>query len=61
MGDFIGAMEMDLTRSTYATFEDLRRYTWGSASVVGLMMCHLIGAKDPPPSPTPPTSAWRCS
>jgi phytoene synthase len=47
MGDFIGAMEMDLTRSTYATFEDLRRYTWGSASVVGLMMCHLIGAKDP--------------
>jgi phytoene synthase len=47
MRDFLGAMEMDLTVSAYETFEDLQRYTWGSASVVGLMMCHLVGARDP--------------
>nr|CAA9260815.1 Phytoene synthase [uncultured Armatimonadetes bacterium] len=47
MRDFMDAMEMDLTVSRYETFEDLTRYTWGSASVVGLMMCHLIGATDP--------------
>ncbi|MBC8103628.1 MAG: phytoene/squalene synthase family protein [Cytophagales bacterium] len=46
MRDFIEAMQMDLTVAEYPTFEDLKRYTWGSASVVGLMMCHLVGAKD---------------
>jgi phytoene synthase len=47
MCDFMGAMEMDLTLSRYPTFEDLKAYTWGSASVVGLMMCHILGATDP--------------
>jgi phytoene synthase len=46
MLDFIAAMEQDLTVTEYPTFEDLKGYTWGSASVVGLMMCHLVGAKD---------------
>ena len=44
MRDFLEAMEMDLTVARYETFADLQKYTWGSASVVGLMMCHLIGA-----------------
>ena len=47
MRDFMDAMEMDLTVSRYQTFDDLQNYTWGSASVVGLMMCHLVGATDP--------------
>jgi 15-cis-phytoene synthase len=47
MRDFMDAMEMDLTVSRYETFADLKKYTWGSASVVGLMMCHLVGATDP--------------
>ena len=47
MDAFLDAMRMDLTVDRYPTFEDLKRYTWGSASVVGLMMCHLIGAADP--------------
>jgi 15-cis-phytoene synthase len=47
MRDFMDAMEMDLTVTRYETFEDLKKYTWGSASVVGLMMCHIIGATDP--------------
>ncbi len=45
MRDFLDAMEMDLTITRYETFQDLQRYTWGSASVVGLMMCHIIGAR----------------
>lgn len=45
--DFLGAMEMDLTRDRYETFADLQTYTWGSASVVGLMMCRIAGVSDP--------------
>ena len=44
MDAFIEAMEMDLSVDRYPTFADLRCYTWGSASVVGLMMCRLMGA-----------------
>lgn len=47
MRDFLDAMEMDLTVSRYQTFDDLQKYTYGSASVVGLMMCHLVGCDDP--------------
>lgn len=43
---FLDAMAMDLTRTRYATFDDLTAYTYGSASVVGLMMCCLVGATD---------------
>lgn len=44
---FLDAMAMDLTRTRYQTFEDLTTYTYGSASVVGLMMCHVVGISDP--------------
>ena len=44
---FLDAMAMDLTRARYETLADLRSYTYGSASVVGLMMCHVIGATSP--------------
>jgi len=43
---FLDAMAMDLTRTRYETFDDLTTYTYGSASVVGLMMCCLVGAAD---------------
>jgi phytoene synthase len=43
---FLDAMAMDLTRTRYATFEDLTSYTYGSASVVGLMMCCVMGVTD---------------
>jgi phytoene synthase len=43
---FLDAMAMDLTRTRYQTFADLRTYTYGSASVVGLMMCRLLGVDD---------------
>lgn len=51
MRDFLDAMVMDLTVSRYQTFDDLQKYTWGSASVVGLMMCHLAGAADEAATP----------
>ena len=44
---FLDAMTMDLTRTRYETFDDLKTYTYGSASVVGLMMCHVVGISDP--------------
>ncbi len=40
--DFLDAMRMDLTQCRYPTFEALQQYTWGSASVVGVMMCYLF-------------------
>jgi phytoene synthase len=43
---FLDAMAMDLTRARYETFEDLTEYTYGSASVVGLMMCCVVGVSD---------------
>ena len=44
---FLDAMAMDLTRTRYETFADLQTYTYGSASVVGLMLCHIVGISDP--------------
>lgn len=44
---FLDAMAMDLTRTRYETFDDLKTYTYGSASVVGLMMCCVVGVSDP--------------
>ena len=44
---FLDAMAMDLTRTRYETFDELKTYTYGSASVVGLMMCHVVGISDP--------------
>jgi phytoene synthase len=46
MEAFLDAMECDLTVDRYPTFDALTGYTWGSASVVGLMMCRLIGASE---------------
>ena len=43
---FLDAMAMDLTRTRYQTFDDLKTYTYGSASVVGLMLCALLGVTD---------------
>jgi phytoene synthase len=39
---FLEAMEMDLQRTRYETYADLRDYMRGSASAVGLMMCRVL-------------------
>ena len=44
--DFLRAMIQDLTQTRYDDYAALKDYMWGSASVVGLMMSHVIGFHD---------------
>jgi len=45
--ELIEGMRMDLDQTRYQNFEELRIFCYRVASVVGLMMCHVIGFKDP--------------
>jgi 15-cis-phytoene synthase len=40
---FMHSMKMDTRVFRYPTYEDLEVYTYGSAAVVGLMMCKVVG------------------
>ena len=42
--ELIDGVEMDLTPETFQTFAELHRYCYRVASVVGLMMTHVLGA-----------------
>ncbi len=44
--DFIDSMRMDLTVTSYARYDDLARYMWGSAAVIGLEMLPILGRAD---------------
>jgi len=44
--ELINGMEMDLTKTRYATFEELNAYCHRAAGVVGLMMTPLLGFTD---------------
>jgi 15-cis-phytoene synthase len=41
--DFLDAMHQDLTKDRYETYKELEDYMYGSASVIGIMMSHIIG------------------
>jgi phytoene synthase len=41
--ELIEGMRMDLNGTRYATFGELRVFCYRVASIVGLMMCHVIG------------------
>lgn len=43
---FMKSMKMDTHVFQYPTYEDLEEYTYGSAAVVGLMMCRVVGVTD---------------
>jgi 15-cis-phytoene synthase len=43
---FMDSMKMDTRVFRYPTYEALEVYTYGSAAVVGLMMCRVVGAVD---------------
>jgi phytoene synthase len=45
--ELIEGMRMDLNQTTYRTFDELRLFCYRVASVVGLMMCHVIGFEHP--------------
>ncbi len=44
--EFLDAMFMDLTKTRYQNLTELQSYTFGSACVVGLMMCKVLGVTD---------------
>ena len=44
---FLDSMAMDLQVTGYATYEDLLRYVWGSAAVIGLQMLPILGRANP--------------
>jgi phytoene synthase len=44
--DFVLSMQMDLTKTEYATFADLDKYMWGSADVIGLQMLPILERRD---------------
>ena len=41
--DFLYSMEMDLTVTQYKTYDDLYKYVYGSAAVIGLEMVPILG------------------
>jgi phytoene synthase len=41
--DFLHSMTMDLTVSSYKTYDDLMEYVYGSAAVIGLEMVPILG------------------
>jgi 15-cis-phytoene synthase len=43
---FMKSMKMDTRVFRYQTFSDLEAYTYGSAAVVGLMMCRVVGVAE---------------
>jgi 15-cis-phytoene synthase len=43
---FMRSMKMDTQVFRYPTYRDLETYTYGSAAVVGLMMCRVAGVAD---------------
>lgn len=43
---FIAAMLQDVDKARYSSYAELERYMYGSAAVVGLMMCYVIGFSD---------------
>ncbi len=45
--ELLAGMEMDLTRTSYERFEDLRLYCYRAASVVGLICIEIFGYTDP--------------
>jgi phytoene synthase len=44
--DFLASMRLDLTVSSYADYDGLSAYMWGSAAVIGLQMLPILGRAD---------------
>ena len=51
MRAFMGSMKMDTRVFRYPTYEDLQEYVYGSAAVVGLMMCRVVGIRSEEATP----------
>lgn len=45
--ELLAGMEMDVLRTRYRSLDDLYLYCFRVAGVVGLMLCHVMGVRDP--------------
>jgi phytoene synthase len=45
--ELLAGMAMDVARTRYATLDDLLLYCHRVAGVVGLLLCHVMGLRDP--------------
>jgi 15-cis-phytoene synthase len=45
--DLVDGVQMDLERSRYETFDELREYCWRVASTVGLICLNIFGCRHP--------------
>ncbi len=45
--ELLAGMEMDVARTRYRSLDDLYLYCFRVAGVVGLMLCHVMGVRDP--------------
>ena len=43
---FLDSMEMDLAGRRYSTIDELKEYTYGCASVVGILVTYVLGYRD---------------
>ncbi len=43
---FLDSMEMDISGRRYSTLDELKQYTYGCASVVGILVTYVLGYKD---------------
>lgn len=43
---FLSAMRADTQKNTYRTYEELENYMYGSAEVIGLMMCKILNLSE---------------
>ncbi len=48
---FMRSMKMDTRVFRYPAYEDLQEYVYGSAAVVGLMMCRVVGVRSEEATP----------
>lgn len=48
LDDFLQSMKQDTVKPRYHTYQEVQQYMWGSASVIGLMMVHILGGEDDP-------------
>jgi phytoene synthase len=55
--DFMASMRMDLTVTDYPTYEDLARYMYGSAAVIGLQVLPVLGTVVPREQAAPAAAA----
>jgi phytoene synthase len=47
LDELINGVEMDLTTTRYVTFDELSKYCYRVACVVGLICLHIFGTRDP--------------